>query len=958
MTQNDPHAPSIRQSLSLDGAWRIAFDKENQGREAGWHILASFPELPDARSIVVPSCWEEVEQDYEGVAYYQRSFEIPECWKGKMVSLQFDAVNYRTEVWLNGSALGCHEGGYGPFSFRVDEAFREEKTQELRLRVLGPLISGTKVIDGLGQNDMPHWRGAITGGIWQSVRLIATGQSQVEDVFVIPSLEKNAVELKCAIRELGTQGREVTVTLTVAKNASPHSPVATHKETVELKPGSNALDWTLDVPDVQLWDAENPHLYIARVEVEEGEYRHDSVAERFGFREVTIRNHQLELNGKAIYIKAAFFEGLYPNGLALPDNEAMARREIELARDAGFNMIRPWRKPPPPAWLDLCDEMGMMVVGGLPIECMDRWPTVTPQLPGRIEHEVRAAILRDRNRTCIVQWELFNEIWRPELARLKHPMAMLARELDPSRLILDESGGFSGGANIYLPGETVPEKFNDVHAYPGAPFSDSSYEWFLTLAKTDDELKAMGLNPDDHKHDHTTPGRLTFVSEIGYGSLPNLPANNQTFSQSGNPLLPPYRYHRELETSYRKVLSESGLDAIYPDIESFCVEQQKRHGDANRRMIESIRCNPRIRGYAVHALTDGDWVLGAGLLDLFREPKEVYWSTKIANQPRHLVLRTMARNAYEEDGIELLLTGINDLEAVSGDVQLKICTSSGETVWDVSQSLTLAQGVSELRKEKITQLTVGEYRAHAIFSGDRTFIEVETDFRIFASEIPKLKQAHFSVLDPNGSLIIFLDENAIPYDSFHPEQSKELPVYVSMPREASPEVLEVFQALHDFVNAGGTAVYLETILRPEGNPYWAADLPAKELLPLELEKQHALGLWVGVSHCVEEHPVFADLPVNQSMGQLYENVWGPHSLEIEGGDRIVSSVSHNYYQDQTQDQHYMGPQDAWVGMDLGVVSSGSGRYVLSTLRLLENLGKDPVADKIVSNLIQWVSTLY
>ena len=68
-----------------------------------------------------------------------------------------------------------------------------------------------------------------------------------------------------------------------------------------------------------------------------------------------------------------------------------------------------------------------------------------------IENELRKTILSNRNRTCIVQWELFNEINRPILTQMLHKMAMLARDLDPSRMILDESGGWGEGANLYLP---------------------------------------------------------------------------------------------------------------------------------------------------------------------------------------------------------------------------------------------------------------------------------------------------------------------------------------------------------------------------------------------------------------------------------------------------------------------------------------------------------------------------
>jgi len=86
------------------------------------------------------------------------------------------------------------------------------------------------------------------------------------------------------------------------------------------------------------------------------------------------------------------------------------------------------------------------------LECMTL-PFSTPYLPKRVENEVRRTILRDRNRACIIQWELFNELHRPVLNQLMRPMAMLVRELDPTRLILDESGGWAYGANMYLPNE-------------------------------------------------------------------------------------------------------------------------------------------------------------------------------------------------------------------------------------------------------------------------------------------------------------------------------------------------------------------------------------------------------------------------------------------------------------------------------------------------------------------------
>ena len=147
-------------------------------------------------------------------------------------------------------------------------------------------------------------------------------------------------------------------------------------------------------------------------------------------REFTIRDKKFHLNGKPLYLKATFFEGLYPVKLAYPDSREMAIREIRLAKEAGFNMIRPWRKPPPPMWLDLADEMGVLTVGSLAIECMD-FPVETARLPGWVENEVRQSILRDRNRACVVQWELFNELKRPVLNE-RSPIPIVHRSSPPA----------------------------------------------------------------------------------------------------------------------------------------------------------------------------------------------------------------------------------------------------------------------------------------------------------------------------------------------------------------------------------------------------------------------------------------------------------------------------------------------------------------------------------------------
>lgn len=948
---------NARELQSLDGTWEIIFDSQNAGRQGAWHREEVFLAHGGVREIRVPSCWEEIEQDYEGVAFYGRRFSVPKSWEGKTIRLQFDAVNYVAEIYVNDHVVGRHEGGYGPFEHRVDDLLKYGEANFLSLRVLGPIVNEDKVIDGIGQSDMPHWRGAIAGGIWQSARLIATGPVFVSDVFVKPRLADDTANIQVTLENAEHVSREVTVDVSISSKSDPGRAVANESATLKLVPGRNENSWTLKIPAARYWSPNDPHLYTARIRIADASSTIDVRDVRFGMRELTIRDQQFELNATPIYIKAAFFEGLYPTKLALPDNAAMARREIQLAIDCGFNMIRPWRKPPPPMWLDLCDEMGVMVIGGLPIECMKRWPTVTPHLRDRIENEVRSAVTRDRNRACIVQWEIFNEIGREDLERLKHPASMLARHLDPTRMILDESGGFAGGSNMYLPGKFEPGVFNDVHSYPGAPLNDTSYDKFLALAKTPEEVTALGL-PPPRVRSRTTPGRLTLVSEIGYGSLPDLVDNNERFAKDGNPLVPPYRYHKKMAQWIRDALVESGLDTVYPDLQRFCLDQQEIHSQGNKRMLEAIRSNSSTGGYAVHALTGGDWVLGAGLLDLFRNPKGSYWGTKEANQPRYLALRVRPRNIYATHGAKITITGINDLDEVSGKLSVEIIAADGRSVFHAEKDASLAPGISSLYEEKLnTGRMAGSYAVRTRLTGMDGSVVAENSVAIdvFTNRQLGAPKAKIAVLDIGNSLRPFLKKAGVPWVDFNANTSQLLPVFVPKAFAGNPNATDRFAKLEKFVQQGGTAVYLETVQRWAGNPLGGGKLPSREVLPVAMEINAAKGLWVGVSHIVTDHPAFKGLPSKRMMGQIYENVWAPQTLMGTGGELIVGSVSHGWYQGEQDSQHHQGPSPAWYGMDMGVVPHGKGRYVLSAVRIVENLGADPVADRILFNLIEWTT---
>ena len=944
-----------RQVQSLDGTWQIVFDPNNEGSERRWGRNENFP-VERQRDITVPSCWELIEKDYEGVAFYRRTFKVPASWHGKVIRLHFDAVNFRSEVWLNDQAVGFHEGGFTPFEFRVDRLIKPGAENTLIMRVVGPLLLQDKRVDGMGPMETPQWRDAIAGGIWQLVKLIATDDIYVKDVFIEPKISDNTTTFHVELVHAGEKTSSAQLEIAVRSVSQPDQVAARTREKLDLVPGSNRKSWTLKIPRAAHWSPDNPYLYRTDVSVACGGTDSDRWAARFGMREFTIRDKKFYLNGKPMYLKATFFEGLYPRKLAYPDSREMAIREIQLAKDAGFNMIRPWRKPPPPLWLDLADEMGVLTVGSLAIECMD-FPVASARLPAWVENEVRQSILRDRNRACVVQWELFNELKRPVLKQLLQPMSLLARQLDPTRLILDESGGWAQGANMYLPYKFEPTKFNDIHHYPGQQINEEVYDKLLMAgSKTHEEMRQLGLRGRLPGR-NVVPGLMTFFSELGYGSLPDLVDNNQRFAETGNPLAPPTVYHRRLADEHSQVLKDSGFDKIYPDLKKFCLDQQRIHGTANKRMIEAVRCNPEVQGYCIHALTAGDWIMGAGLLDLFRNPKTfAYEGTKAANQPRIISIRVRPRNVHAEHGTRIEITGVNETETITGNLKVEVVASDGSVVVAKTIKANLEAGITQLFSEKLdTEALQGTYTLSAeITAHDGAPIAGNAhSFDVFTAEQLTVPKQRVAVLDPSNSLKPFLRDAGIAFVEFAAKTDRFVPVLVSRTAAHTPAQRKLFAELAEFIKAGGTVVYLQGGGR---EARWGRAGNASSLLPIHARLKRAMGHWMCIPRIVNDHPVFNGLPAGCMMGAIYENVWAQSTLLDVGGETIVGTIGFDWFPDHDlRKRHYYGPGDMWWGADMAIVPLGKGRCIVSQLRLVDNLGQDPVAEKILYNLIEFAT---
>ena len=947
-------------NLDLDGKWEIIFDDENKGIDQKWYLDANYSLNSGIRQIDVPSCWEEFEKNYEGVALYRKKVYIPSEWADRRVEINFKASNYMTEVWLNDEVVGFHEGGYTPFSFRIDKLLKFGKQNTFVVRVISPIILTDKRIDGLGRQEVPMWRGAITGGIWQSVSLSTSDMISIKDVFIEPKLASKEVTLHYDVENVTIQNAESDVKISIFD--AEGKKIVEDVKRVATQPGVTKGMSTYTLPNMQSWSMENPYLYRVQVDLMNQNTVADTWSHKFGMREFTVKDNTFYLNGKPLYLKASFYEGLYPTKLAYPDSYEMAVKEVQLAKEAGFNMIRPWRKPAPDMWLNICDSIGMMTVGSLVTECMKR-PISTPRLSYVVENELTQTILANRNRTCIVQWELFNEINRPILTQMLNTMSVKARDLDPSRMILDESGGWGAGANLYLPYERTPFKFNDVHHYSGCQIHQNEYDAYLALAKTPEERKAEGLEHASKIGKNVVLGTMSYLSEIGYGSCPILTENIKTFEEKGNPLVAPYVYHHTLNAGFENAMKRAGFDKIYPDLAKLYKEQQLVHGIANKRMIEAIRSNSTVKGYCVHALVGGDWVIGAGLLDLWRNPKkDVYESTKAASQPVIAPIRIMPRNIYQGKNAELDVKVVSEYDGLNNcNVAITVKSAKGKKVYDHKEKLSFNRGIAAVLNETLATANLeGEYfvTVKVTDANGKVVTENKQNFDVIkpVANFPKNK---FAVVDIDNTLTKFLQSKNVTVVPFSDNLDLSTVVLVGKANLKNSDYVAQVDKVMSFVKRGGKALFLEVpgkaIVTNNRQLLEVNGLDSPFDIPM-LSKWMTFDGWSPRSHVVTDHPIYKGLPVNQLMKGIYENVNPITSMCKIDGKYISGVVGYDHFPNSDDMvRHYNGHGDVWWAATVLEHEVGEGMVILSTLRILQNLSNDPVADLIFSNMLNFIS---
>jgi hypothetical protein len=490
-----PRPTMVRKDwMNLNGLWELEI-KEAPERgpdvrgSAGFKgkILVPFPVESALSGVMKPvAVMDQLE--------YRRTFELPANWKGKRVLLHFGAVDWSTQVFVNGKEVGKHVGGYDPFSFDVTDALRPQGPHELLVVVRDPTDDNWQPRGKQVRSPEGIWY-TPTSGIWQTVWIEPIpAEAHIARLKIEPNYDTGKLRL-----EVRTSGNLASEALTTVEVFDGNRTVAKARTTA-----GQAIE--VPVAGFKPWSPGSPHLYRLRVSLGDGEETFDSVDSYFAFRKFSLGKDEkgrtkFFLNGKPYFVFGPLDQGFWPDGLYTPPTEAAMKYDLDVTKKFGFNMLRKHVKVESERFYYLCDKMGLLVFQDMPsgdkyIGGRDPDIARTPESGNNFMNELRAMIEARRNHPSIVCWVPFNEGW----GQWKTAEATdFVRQLDPNRLIDNPSGWTDRGVG----------DMHDIHAYPGpaSPKPEANRAAFLG------EFGGLGLPKPGHMWKSTGWGYQSFKTQ-------------------------------------------------------------------------------------------------------------------------------------------------------------------------------------------------------------------------------------------------------------------------------------------------------------------------------------------------------------------------------------------------------------------------------------------------------------
>jgi hypothetical protein len=910
-------ASGSAERLELDRGWEFLPDR------SGRLLFQQIASCEGWRQARVGLSWNvqfDDLRDYMGAAWYRTEIDLPTFRGTRHVLLRFGAVDYFCEVFVNGIPIGHHEGGYTPFSFDITGAVHPGMNL-LVVRVVDPPMNeaeNRELFPEMMYNEIPHGKQnwyVQNSGIWQGVRLEFCPSIYIDRVDVTPEISGNfKVALRLAGVGLTAQGGEAAAA-TEARITVRDGSGKRVFEASRLVGDDHLLELEGAVPNPRLWSPDSPSLYRLEAALT-GAVKYQRKA-RFGFRALEARDGKLYLNGEPFYMVATLDQDFYPETIHTPASEEFVRDMMFKAKRLGINMLRCHLKVAHPVYLDMADELGLLVWAEMP-SWSDSWfpcDHFSFRAALRGEQMFAEIMARDWNHPCIAVQTIMNESWGINLKQeeqrrwLRDAFDRVKALVAPLHRLVVDNSACEGNFHI----KTDIEDFHQYYSMPDQV--DLWDKWLGELASR----PAWTFSP--HGDAERTGDEPIIASEFGNWGLPALPFNEE---------LPWWFYYsfgeREVTNpaGVFERFREYGYPTMYRDYNDFAEESQWHQYISLKYEIESVRSRQSIQGYVITAMTDVHWEVN-GLLDMWRNPKIFADVLAPLQQPDVLIARPQSWSCFAGEAIrlEILLSHYSQAELQGSKVRWNT---------DFEQSGRLV--VPATARGAVMQVGTIEFSAPEVAE-------------------PTTVRVHLELRSRTGSRLSenFTDVFVLP----QPEKASPTLVQVHDPLAAYPQLAS---SIREAGYGSGNQVLLATTLDERVQEHVAGGgsaivmvdsedaLPEDSAISAKLRAGNELdGRWFSNFNWVRHNrPPFDRLTFSRILG--FESVAVAPKLMLRGVEAAQF------------DDVLCGATFGWLHKNSAIlvqVACGSGKLLITTFRF-EQYGRDAYATALLDSLIAYVQS--
>ena len=416
--------------MNLNGTWSFDFDFGESGKDRNYQNSQDL-----GKQILVPYCPESKlsgvqHVDFINCMWYQRKISIPSDWNNKKIFLNFGAVDYMAEIYIDGNIIQRHYGGSSSFSVDVTRFVKAGQEHNLVIQVKDDLRSGLQTG---GKQCTGYYSGGCSytrvTGIWQTVWMEAVAENGLKSTVVRSDIDQKQLIITPEFYKESDYTLEVVLkdgNKTIAKK----SVLCTNNSVI-----------VLPVKNMKLWSPESPFLYdiVYQVKDHDGNVI-DEVKSYAGMRKVHIADGKFYLNNEPYFQRLVLDQGYYPDGIwTAPSDEAL-KNDIILGKNAGFNGARLHQKVFEERYYYWADKLGYITWGESASWVMD----VNNELAARnYLSEWSEIVTRDRNHPSLVTWTPLNETWGSRdgvYTRFVRDIYNITKAIDPTRPVNDASG--------------------------------------------------------------------------------------------------------------------------------------------------------------------------------------------------------------------------------------------------------------------------------------------------------------------------------------------------------------------------------------------------------------------------------------------------------------------------------------------------------------------------------------